>query len=176
MRVPDRVRFLPGAIDDLRALERRDPQIVRLVFAKILLINENPYAGEPLLGGLVGFRKLVIGDRHWRIVWRIADDGGIEIAEVWGVGARQRAAIYAEIEERLANHPAESPLARGLADLLTAVRTLSGAVVIDEPDAPLPDWLRLRLREQLLLTEAQIDALTPDEAMEQLQQFWSRPR
>ena len=58
----------------------------------MLLLERDPLAGEPLLGTLVGYRKLVVGNRDWRIVWRASTDQRgtltIEIAEVWAVVAR----------------------------------------------------------------------------------------
>lgn len=61
------VRLTEPAVDDLRELYRKDPQIVRWCFKKMLLLESSPEAGEPLVGGLIGFRKLVVGDRDWRI-------------------------------------------------------------------------------------------------------------
>lgn len=62
------VRLTEDAVSDLHRLHKKDPQIVRSVFKKMLLLEKSPEAGEPLLGALVGFRKLVVGDRDWRIV------------------------------------------------------------------------------------------------------------
>jgi mRNA interferase RelE/StbE len=81
------VRLTEPAIDDLHALARKDPQIVRWCLKKMLLLERDPMAGEPLLGGLIGFRRLVVSDRHWRIVWRVVEDDAsgtlVDIAEVW---------------------------------------------------------------------------------------------
>ncbi|WP_143758378.1 type II toxin-antitoxin system RelE family toxin [Corynebacterium efficiens] len=64
-----RVRLTDDAVADLRRLKRKDPQIVREVFKKMLLLERATDAGEPLLGALVGFRKLVVGDCDYRIAW-----------------------------------------------------------------------------------------------------------
>ena len=81
------VRLTEDAIADLHRLHRKDPQIVRWAFKKMLLLERSVDAGEPLLGDLIGFRKLVVGDRDWRIVWRTTTDtvGAtvIDVAEVW---------------------------------------------------------------------------------------------
>lgn len=67
----------------------------------MLLLEADPLAGEPLLGSLIGYRKLVVGNRDWRIVWRaVTDQRGIvsvEIAEVWAVGARADSEVYSEM-------------------------------------------------------------------------------
>ena len=63
-----RVRLTEDAVSDLYRLQKKDPRIVRDVFKKMLLLERAADAGEPLLGALVGFRKLVVGDRDYRIV------------------------------------------------------------------------------------------------------------
>lgn len=68
---------------------------------QMLLLERNPRAGN-----LVGHRKLVVGDRDWRIVWRTTtDDRGsvvIEIADMWAVGARAASEAYAKMTNRVA--------------------------------------------------------------------------
>ena len=68
------VRLSEDAIADLHRLGKKDPHIVRTVFKKMLLLERSTNAGEPLLGALLGFRKLIVGDRDWRIVWRVTAD------------------------------------------------------------------------------------------------------
>ncbi len=50
------VRLIDPAVEDLARLVRLDPQVLRQVLKKLLLLERNPEAGEPLLGALVGFR------------------------------------------------------------------------------------------------------------------------
>jgi mRNA interferase RelE/StbE len=94
------VRLIDPAVDDLRALLRLDPQIVRWALKKLLLLERNPEAGKELHGSLIGWRKLTVSDRDWRIVWRVAsDDTGtviVDVAEVWAVGARADREVYEE--------------------------------------------------------------------------------
>lgn len=58
----------------------------------MLLLERSTEAGEPLLGTLLGCRKLVVGDRDYRIVWRETVDDAhqpvLDIAEVWAAGVR----------------------------------------------------------------------------------------
>src|SRR6478672_12157559 len=86
------VRLTDCAVDDLQALFKADPQIVRWALKKMIQLKRDPHAGDPLLGGLIGYRKITVGDRDWRVVWRVEqDDVGaylIEVAEVWAVGYR----------------------------------------------------------------------------------------
>jgi mRNA interferase RelE/StbE len=80
------VRLIEPAAHDLTMLVRSDPQIVRQVLKRLLYIERNPTVGDPLLGDLIGYRKLTVGDRHWRIIWRVVTDSNgdlvVEIAEV----------------------------------------------------------------------------------------------
>ncbi len=46
---PCRVRLTEDAVADLQRLEKKSPQIVRDVFAKMLLLEPSNQAGEPLL-------------------------------------------------------------------------------------------------------------------------------
>ncbi len=165
------VRLIEPAVDDLRALLRADPQLVRRVLRKLLLLERDPLAGRPLLGALIGWRKLTVGDRHWRIVWRVTtDDIGatvIEIAEVWAVGARADAEIYEEMADRVAGM-VDSPLTKTLEEVIAALGRVGGAVrASTEPQAePVPPWLTSRLRAQLGMDLAEIAALSPEEAMD----------
>ncbi len=65
-----RVRLTRDAEKDLLRLVKKDPQIVRNVLKKMLLLQYSPEAGEPLLGKLIGFRKLTVGNRTYRSAWR----------------------------------------------------------------------------------------------------------
>lgn len=62
------VRLTDAALEDLDRLAASVPQALRWALKKMLLLEESPDAGEPLLGNLIGWRKLTVGDRDWRIV------------------------------------------------------------------------------------------------------------
>jgi mRNA interferase RelE/StbE len=194
---PDKgqVRSTEEAISDLRGLARKDPQIVRACFKKFLLLERNPHAGEPLLGGLVGFRKLTVGDRTWRIVWRVGTDVAgqnvVEVAEVWAVGAREDAQVYAEVSSRVAalgDDPITQPLAQVL-QTLSKVRALRLDVAAAQHDAedadsvmtesarePIPIWLAGRLTQQAGYTQDELARLSPEEAMDAWDAWMSRRR
>ena len=146
------VRLTAPAFEDLERLVKKDPQIVRWALKKMILLERDPEAGEPLLGSLVGWRKLTVGDRDWRIVWRITidDDGSlnITIAEVWAVGARSEAEVYDEMNARIAAaEQTSSTIALAeVIDMLGRHAARDDLVVSVEPRAdPVPDWLRDRL-------------------------------
>jgi mRNA interferase RelE/StbE len=162
------VRFTDAALEDLRALERKDPSIVRQVLKKSLLLERDPQAGEPLLGDLIGYRKLVVGNRHWRIVWRVTeDDGGaatVEVAEVWGAGARSDDAIYQEMTDRVAELP-DGSQRTALVDIVELFAPGQGIEAQPEPRGdPVPEWLHDRLVHTAGLPAAEVDNLTGAEA------------
>lgn len=173
------VRLTEPAIDDLRGLYRRNPQIVRWCLKKMLLLKRDPQAGEPLLGGLVGFRKLVVSDRHWRIVWRVtADDAGgavIDVAEVWAAGARADAEVYAEMKQRL-DSLGDAPETRSLKEVVATLGRLSEQFdIAAEPSVdPVPEWVVNALVSSAGLSPEVVRAMTADDAMAALQAFWSR--
>ena len=115
------IRLTDPAVEDLHRLAAHNPQSLRWALKKLLLLEENPNAGEPLLGGLIGWRKLTVGDRDWRVVWRSTTDPGptpiIEVAEVWAVGARSDNEVYEEMTARVAAMP-KNPRTVALAEVI----------------------------------------------------------
>src|SRR3954469_7853388 len=88
------------------------------------------YAHRPL----TGFRKLVVGRNHWRIVYRIVEGGAVEVCEVWCVGVRSDSEVYAEAAARVTGAAAPGPELRRLADVIDRLGRLAGGVVVqDEP-------------------------------------------
>jgi len=175
------VRLIDPAIDDLKNLLKSDPQIVRQVFKKFLLLERSPNAGEPLAGQLIGWRKVTVGDRQWRIVWRVTTDDVlgqvIEIAEVWAVGSRSDSEVYAEVRDRIANLP-NTPSTTSLAYVVDLLERASGRItaVAEPKNEPVPEWLAKRLRDMAGLAQPEIDRLSPEEAMTHWEEFISRPK
>jgi mRNA interferase RelE/StbE len=145
----------------------------------MLLLERNPEAGEPLVGNLVGFRKLTVGDRDWRIVWRVTHEASgrvvVNIAEVWAAGARADAKVYAEMTARIASLPA-GPTTEALSDFVERL-AIVGIVARPEPASPaeLPSWLSRNLRDLVGLTTETIDGLTLEEAIETWNAWTVRP-
>lgn len=174
------VRLTEDAVSDLHRLHKKDPQIVRAVFKKMLLLEKSPEAGEPLLGALVGFRKLVVGDRDWRIVWRITEDASgmpiLDISEIWAVGARSDGEVYEELTSRVARM-GNSPKIRPLKDVIVQMGRLYESVeATAEPalTSPLPEWMISALKDQLHLSDREILGLTEQQGQERLMTYWSR--
>ncbi|MER8025906.1 type II toxin-antitoxin system RelE family toxin [Glutamicibacter protophormiae] len=174
------VRLTEDAVSDLHRLHKKDPQIVRAVFKKMLLLEKSPEAGEPLLGALVGFRKLVVGDRDWRIVCRITEDASgmtiLDISEIWAVGARSDSEVYDELTSRVARM-GNSPKIRPLKDVIIQMGRLYESVetTAEPARAPsLPEWMISALKDQLHLSDREIFGLTEQQGQEQLMAYWSR--
>lgn len=175
------VRLTDPAIADLQALFKLDPSILSRVFTKMLLLELDPNAGEPLVGKLVQWRKLTVGDRTWRIIWIPTEDTigelVIEIAQVWAVGARSDSEIYQEMQARLAAAPA-SPKTTALSEVLAMFGGKFGEIpAASEPvDEPAPAWLLDRLEYTVGLSREEIRGLSVEQAMELWDQFRIGPK
>jgi mRNA interferase RelE/StbE len=143
------LRFTEGAIDDLVALQKKNRPALQWAVKKFVLIERNPEAGAPLGGGLHGFRKLTVGNRDWRIIWRVSyeqnGDAIVDVGEIWAVGARKDAEVYAEMNRRVAASP-RGPNTRALHEVLTfldgALNKKRAPKARVSPDStPAPQWL-----------------------------------
>jgi len=187
------VRFTDAALADLELVARKgDPQVVRWALKKCLLLERDPEAGEPLRGALIGYRKLVVGDRDWRIIWRVThDDAGrpvVDVAEVWALGARSDSEVYAEMNARVASlsaTPATVPLAEAIERLGKAAAGITGENA--EPNtgragdnadvaAGLPMWLVQSLVKVAGLPPAEVVQLSEPEALRRWNEYISTPR
>ena len=136
----------------------------------MIQLERDPHAGEALLGGLIGYRKLTVGDRDWRVVWRVIQDeaGGflVEVAEVWAVGHRKDSQVYAEIQHRV-DAVGPSPRTRALTEILALFakqsRDLTATPEPVEPES-VPRWLSEALKHVVGLDEQQISVMSLSEA------------
>lgn len=160
------VRLTDAAVADLQGLFKADPQIVRWALKKMIQLERDPNAGDPLLGGLIGYRKITVGDRDWRIVWRIVEDEAgdfwVEVAEVWAVGYRKDGEVYAEIGQRVAD-AGPSPRTRALTDVLELfTKQARDLTATPEPATlePVPKWLTDALLYVVRLPAAEVEELS----------------
>lgn len=92
-----RVELIDEAVVDLADLAESGN--LKQFFKKLLEIEANgPQAGEPLGRNLVGWRKITVGNRNWRIVFRVSNDE--TVATVCVIGDREDAACYEEAQRR----------------------------------------------------------------------------
>lgn len=164
-------------------LRKGDPQVVRWALKKCLLLERDPEAREELRGGLIGFRKIVVGDRDWRVVWRVTHDKIgrtiVDVAEVWAVGARSDADVYQEMRHRAAalrSQQSTSPLAEALESLGRITYGLE-ATVEPRPEAgELPAWLSQVLTQVVGLPEDEVERLSPEQAHRVWTDYITKPR
>jgi len=98
------VKLTEDAREDLRDM---DGSAQILVFKALVKLRTNPeQRGAPLCsrssGNLATFRKLVVGNRHYRIVYRIDPDGTVVV--VWVIGHRSDDEVYELAMSRLRMH------------------------------------------------------------------------
>jgi mRNA interferase RelE/StbE len=115
--MPVRVELIDDAVADLA--KHAESGKLKLFFKKLLEIEaKGSQAGEPLGRDLVGWRKLTVGNRDWRIVFRV--DKAEAVATVCVIGDRDDGVCYEEAKlraERLDNDDAAS-LAESMMELL----------------------------------------------------------
>lgn len=164
------VRLTDDAVEDLQTLFKADPQIVRWALKKMIQLERDPTAGDPLLGGLIGYRKIAVGDRDWRVVWRVVrDEVGdyrVEVAEVWAVGYRKDSEVYAEIKQRVAD-AGSSPKTKALTEVLELFgKQTRDLTATPEPEKlePVPKWLTDALLYVVHLPASRVEEMSLEEA------------
>ncbi len=119
-----RVLLTNEAREDLRDLDGSARKIVAKALKKL---EDNPeQRGAPLAsnaqGNLTTFRKLVVGDRPYRIVYRVEEDGSVCV--VWVIATRTASIAYDLALSRLQLYSERNQLAKGLAEIIEAARAL----------------------------------------------------
>lgn len=166
------VRLTSAAVNDLRDLFKADPQIVRWALKKMIQLERDPNAGDPLLGGLVG-------DRDWRVVWRVVwrveqDEVGdylIDVAEVWAVGYRKDSEVYTEIKQRIAD-AGSTPKTQALSEVLKLfAKQGRDLTATPEPETlqPVPKWLTEALLYVVRIPASRVE----DMSLEQAEKAWT---
>lgn len=174
------IRLIDPAIDDLNKL---DPQARRWALKKMLLLERDPEAGAPLRGSLAGFRKIVVGDRHWRIIWRVTHGQSgqviVDVAEVWAVGARSEDEVYDEMRTRLATLRGQIntiPLAEALEGLGRLIEDFNAKPEPSLDQAEVPDWLVNVLTSVVGMPSAEVAKINHQEAAAIWTAYTNQPR
>lgn len=110
-----RVELIREAVDDLVRYQATGnlPHFLK----KLIRLEEvGKDAGLPLGRGLSGWRKIVVGDRNWRIIFTVNAEE--PAATVWVIGDRDDAACYAEAERRVRSLAKTRPEAESLAAVM----------------------------------------------------------
>lgn len=96
--MPVRVEIIADAVDDLAQYVETD--VFPRLLAKLIRLEEvGRDAGQPLRRGLAGWRKIVVGNRDWRIIF--TTDPNNTIATVLVIGDRADDACYDEAQRRV---------------------------------------------------------------------------
>ena len=173
------VRLTDPAINDLEALKKSNPNALRWALKKFLLLERDPEVGRPLHKELQGWRKLTVGDRDWRIVWRVTfDDAGsviVDVAEVWAIGARSDDEVYKEMSARVAALP-ESPRTEALREIAARFELLIQESEEAPPAREVPEWLVNDLTTGAGLSLDTVAKMTWDEAIAALVEWRSQPK
>ncbi len=110
--MPVRVELTDDAVADLARYVETD--VFPRLLAKLVRLEEvGKDAGQPLGRDLAGWRKIVVGDRNWRIIFTTDPDE--TVATVWVIGDRADDAVYAEAQSRVATLAKAQPHAASLA-------------------------------------------------------------
>jgi mRNA interferase RelE/StbE len=156
------VAFLDAALDDLRRL---GPDAAVKVLRKILVLVEEPRAGQPLGGELTGFRKLVVGRNTWRVVYRVVGDA-VVVCEIWAVGRRADGEVYAEATARAREAAAGRPEISALPDVVAALGRRVEPPPVPPRREPVPDWLARRLIHTAGFRPEQVVGLDAQQALD----------
>lgn len=175
------VRLTEPAVEDLERLAKKNPEALRWALKKVFLLERDPEAGEPLHRDLQGWRKLVVSDRHWRVVWRVdIDDSGevvVDVADIWAVGARGDSEVYAEMKARVNSLPT-TPTTEAIKNVLDRLGR-SNVDFSAEPGAgetALPDWLVSDLVEVAGIPREMVERFSLQEAMSAWGEFRAGPK
>jgi mRNA interferase RelE/StbE len=96
--MPVRVELINEAVDDLARYIATGN--LPLFLKKLIRLEEvGKDAGLPLGRGLSGWRKIVVGDRTWRIIFTTNPEE--TVATVWVIGDRDDSACYEEAQRRV---------------------------------------------------------------------------
>ncbi|HEV2013365.1 MAG TPA: type II toxin-antitoxin system RelE/ParE family toxin [Candidatus Dormibacteraeota bacterium] len=113
-----RFELVADAVSDLEALVASGN--IRLFLVKLVrLEGVGKDAGQPLGNQLTGLRKIVVGDRNGRIIFKMNTED--TVATVWVIGDRNDSECYEDAVRRLKEAGDSQPDASGLASVVLSV-------------------------------------------------------
>lgn len=99
------VGFLNRDVEkEYQKLDGSQRRLVRIAVAKLKTRADE--IGTPLHGVLEGCKKIKWRNAGLRMVFRIREDGMVEIAEIVAIGRRDRSEVYKTAAGRLSKQPA----------------------------------------------------------------------
>ena len=113
--MPVRVELIDEAVEDLVRYSQSGK--LPLFLKKLLRLEEvGEDAGLPLGKGLAGWRKIVVGDRNWRIIF--TTDPAKSVATVCVIGDREDSECYDIAQRRVQSLGKTQPQATSLAAVM----------------------------------------------------------
>jgi mRNA interferase RelE/StbE len=113
--VPVRVELVDEAVADLSRYAATGN--LPLFLKKLLRLEDvGKEAGQPLGRDLTGWRKIVVGDRDWRIIFTTNPEE--TVATIWVIGDRDDAACYETARRRVVAFGKTDPKAATLAAVM----------------------------------------------------------
>lgn len=116
-----RVLLTSDAKEDLRDLDRSAQILVLKALKKLEVCPEQRGAplGSNAKGNLTGFRKLVVGDRDYRIVYRVESNGDVTV--IWVIAKRADDEVYRLAVARVELVGADPQVSADLTSMLASV-------------------------------------------------------
>jgi len=113
--MPVRVELIDEAVEDL--VRYAESGNLPLFLKRLLRLEEaGEDAGLPLGRGLTGWRKIVVGDRNWRIIFTTNPER--TVATVWVIGDREDSECYDIAQRRVQAIEKAQPQAASLAAVM----------------------------------------------------------
>lgn len=113
--MPVRVELIDEAVRDLEGYAESGN--LPLFLKKLLRLEAiGKDAGQPLGGLLTNWRKIVVGDRDWRIIFTVDPEDAV--ATVWVIGDRADAECYQEAQRKVKDLEGQVPGAETLAAVM----------------------------------------------------------
>jgi mRNA interferase RelE/StbE len=116
--MPVRVELVADAARDLDGLVASG-NIMSFLSKLVDLERGGKDAGRPLGGNLTGLRKITVGDRNWRIVFKMNTED--TVATVWVIGDRNDSECYEQTVQRLKTFGDSRPEVVGFAAVMLSV-------------------------------------------------------
>lgn len=122
--MPVRVELIDDAVEDLaRYAETGNLPLFLKKLIRLEAVGKD--AGLPLGGGLTGWRKIVVGDRNWRIIFTTNPEE--TVTTVWVIGDRDDAQCYEDAQRRIRALGKAPPQAASLAAAMFQLRQMETA-------------------------------------------------
>lgn len=119
-----RVELIREAVEDLKRYVEAGN--VALFLRKLIRLEEvGRDTGLPLSRDLSGWRKIVVGDRNWRIIFTMEHND--TVARVWVIGDRDDADCYRQAQRRIRAIGSSNPDAISLAATMFQLSQLQKA-------------------------------------------------